>query len=236
MFQKPLKLIAIYSYFISMSEKDHNSTQRKIPALIDKYGLPPDITDRMASLWNRESSKERMSLEEITAFFNSHVFYSVLEETDIEIYGSEFDGVPDLSREIGWVKTEEPTDSEVISFQAKLEEQGIDFEELRNDLPSQSTIYRYLRDIKGVEYEKSKINKEDVQEILENQRGRTQQFLQSLVDRTTDDSLEGQWDVRIQHSIVCETCGERKSLAEFFTDSSCKCGTQKPDQDTGETP
>lgn len=121
--------------------------QRKIPKLVQKYGLQ-DVDKKMVTQWTHPDEDERWTLKQIKNWFNQLVLRSAMVEEGIDPAAGEVEyGYMYL---IGNPSEDDFNQSERQDFIDRLRSRGVDVDEVVSDfINSNTTFYNYLSDNKG---------------------------------------------------------------------------------------
>lgn len=202
-----------------MSETTDDKPSNKVTRVIEKYGLD-GIGTELETRWTGEG-QERASLRELTIFFNKRVLEKALLNAGMSAVETEIDTIytnltdDDVST---GVKTE---------TQNRLEQNGIDVDNLTRDFVSYQSIRTYLQETRDAEYkgvsDEEKITKdlENIQRLLTRTHSVTEERIDKL--QKTDRIPTTDFEVFIDAQVLCQHCGTQYSVVEFFEQNGCSC-------------
>ena len=191
----------------------------KIDRVADEYGLE-GIGDELESRWLGTNDAEQSSTRELADHFNKETLRAAMRESDTftlsgdveEVYRALADG--------------ENADATLV--RSRLEQSGIDVESVTSDFVSHQTVYRYLKENRGVERpERDSDGKvADAVSVIQQLQGRTtavtEQKIQTLKN---DDAVSvGEFSVLNDVQVICESCGRSHEVTSFFEQGGCSCG------------
>lgn len=196
---------------------DHSSYNSKVKRVARKYDLE-DIDRELADRWTR--SNDRFSLRELADFFNEQVLRAAVEAQDMNPLEGE---VENFYR----ILTDDVSSGVKMQARKRLEQNGIDVDELGEDFVSYQSINRHLKKDLGV-----------TRSTAESDSGpeRKQQRLYALQNRVVavvENTLEqlrakgelalADFDVVVDIRVTCSHCNRIHSLRELFERKGCTC-------------
>ncbi|MCU4975316.1 hypothetical protein OB955_21675 [Halobacteria archaeon AArc-m2/3/4] len=200
----------------SLSE-DQGSYNSKIKRVSSKYGLE-DIDQELADRWTR--TDDRFSLRELADFFNEQVLRAAVESQNMNPLEGE---VENFYR----ILTDDVSSGVKMQARKRLEQNGVDVDELVHDFVSYQSINRHLKNDLGVTQSTTKSGSDPK---------RKQQRLYALQNRVvavvenTLEQLQGtgelalpDFDVVVDIRITCSHCNRIHSLRELFDQKGCEC-------------
>mgnify|MGYP006273296307 CR=1 FL=1 len=187
--------------------------QKKIPRLIDKYGLE-DIGERMADLWTAEVDSERRTLKELRDMFNQEILRSAVESQGVNPVGGEI--------EFGYkaLISDNATYSQREDFIDRMEDKGVDIESIQEDfIKSSATIHNYLKDVHNAQYKtedqtSQEKAKQQVKRLQTRAETVSEGWLNTLVE---NDQLPDQgYNVSVEFWVDEEETGRRITLQNLI--------------------
>jgi len=203
------------------SEDDQTSTvDSKVARLIDEYGLGEAYGDRLESLWTSDGS-ERESLRALADRFNERV----LEVTITDAGMSTVDGeVANLYR---LLTDDDVSSGNRIEACRRLEQNGIDIEQLKRDFVTYQAIRSYLKEYRDAQYEdESETDRTDsVIGTIQRLQSRTRSVAKQSLDRLrgADRITLGEFRLFIDISVHCEECNSQYGFVELVRRGGCDC-------------
>lgn len=191
----------------------------KVGRLIEKYALE-DAEERLVEAWTRDDDN-RASLRELADEFNRRVLRAVLVDAGMSIHDREI-------AETYRVLTADDVSSGVrLQSRRRLEQEGVDVDELESDFVSYQAIYNFLREYCEARYEPS--SADDQVESDLNRINRLVARLRAVVE----DDLErfddtgridiGDHRVFVDVQVYCRECDSQVPLDDLLTDGGCDC-------------
>jgi hypothetical protein len=190
----------------------------KIERVIAEYDLQ-SIDDTLADFWTREN-EERFSLRELASYFNQRVLQAAMEDAGMDPLDGEVENLHRL------LTDEESSQGMRIQARKRLEQQGIDVDDVTGDFVSYQSINRYLKGPLGLEYSAEETDRIETGTAriaaLQNRTvAVTEDTLRGL--RANGDLRLGEFDVFVNVTVTCSDCGETATVREFLDDGGCRC-------------
>lgn len=207
-----------------LAETNQSTRQSKIERVISKYELG-DFGDTLVSRWTGDGV-ERLSLRDLSDFFNRHVLHAAMEQSGMRPLDGEVENTYRLL-----------TDSDVSEgmrqqTRGRLERDGVDVSELERDFVSHQAIYTYLREYRDVTHQTNS----DDSETSPIDRGAN--TINALINRTTavtEDMIarlqkggtvtDTDVSVYVDVRITCEKCGQTMPVNDYLAEFGCSCET-----------
>jgi hypothetical protein len=197
-----------------------NKSMSKVAKLIRQYDLG-DLGDDLEDRWTRE--EDRMSLRSLADFFNKKLLATVLAQNTTNILEGEAENYYRL------LTDDDVSSGSRVQAENKLEQHGIDVEELRTNFVSRQAIYTYLTKERDSVYE-SKDQSTD--ERLKNRIDTIRQIKNRLVVvseqilselEQSDHISSNNANVTVLVQATCDRCGTQYPLTEFVSNGGCDC-------------
>lgn len=190
----------------------------KIDRVIKTYELG-DMGGELEKRWLGADDTEQASTRELADYFNKAVLRAAIDESETftlsgdveEVYRTLTDG----------------EDADATLIRSRLKQSGINVESVTDDFISHQTIYRYLKEHRGVEQpQQSPEDKlEDAVDVVQQLQGRTtavtEQKIQTL--KNSDLVSVGEFSVLNDIQVICESCGRSYDATSFFEQGGCSC-------------
>jgi hypothetical protein len=109
----------------------------------------------------------------------------------------------------------------------RLEREGVDVDDVRDDFVSHYAIHTYLREHRGVEYpsaddeDQREKSVETIQRLTSRLTAVTERNVENL--RSTERLDIGQVDVLADIQVVCEDCGRQYDAISLIERGACRC-------------
>jgi|AntRauTorcE11898_2_1112593.scaffolds.fasta_scaffold02957_2 hypothetical protein len=200
-----------------------NSTNRtsgttKIDRVMNAYRLV-GMGDELEDRWLGTGDTEQSSTRELADRFNKKVLESAIDESDTFTLSGD---VEDVYRALA-----DGENADATLVRSRLEQSGIDVEAVTNDFISHQTVYRYLKEHRGVERpQRSPEGKlEDAIDVVQQLQGRTTAVTEQKVQNLKNNDIVsvGEFSVLNDVQIICESCGRSHEVTSFFEQNGCGC-------------
>lgn len=170
--------------------------------------------------WTGED-REQSSLRELADYFNQRVLREAMDEQDLEVLDGEVENFYEL------LTSDDVSGGMKVQTERRLERDGIDVDQLKNDFVSHQAVHTYLRKYRGAEATSDE-SEDKVQEART-----TIQQLRSRVQAVTETSLEalraankldiGSFDVYVDVRVSCNDCQSQYSIGDLLDRGRCQC-------------
>lgn len=194
----------------------------KVANLIEKYGLGPAYGDKLVELWTADD-ESRESLRSLANRFNERLLEVQMADNGM----STLDG--EISNTYRLLTSDEVSSGNRTEARRRLEQAGIDVEQLERDFVSYQAIRSYLKEYRGAEYE-ADTDDAHVETTIE-----TIQRLKTRTTLVTENSLQhllngnqitlGKFRLFVEINVLCEDCHSQYDIIELFQEGGCNCST-----------
>lgn len=207
-----------------MTGTDKNSSlenkQSKVARLIAEYDLE-GIGEEMEELWTR-TDDTGLSTRELADHFNKELLRAVLHDAGMEVIQSELTAIQ------SFVNGEQQTVREEIEVEERLARHDIDPDKLNSLFVSHQTVYNYLTEQRGAEYQNDTGPEERIRkssDSIQKMKARTTSVAKNILDSLARAGLItlGEYDVISEVSVYCEDCGSRFTTSELIARRGCNC-------------
>lgn len=202
-----------------MSERTTDRPNNKVARLIEENDLH-GVGETMESKWVGDDG-ERESLRDLADFFNE----LLLEQAVTDAGGSTLE--IDVTAMYQTLTDEERSSGVRTKARKRLERMGVAVEQLETDFVTYQAIRSYLKEWRGVEYERpsdeTKLRK-DIESI---------QRLESRLDAVTTDRIEklretgrldiAEFDVLLDVTVICRECDSQYEASTLIEQGGCDC-------------
>lgn len=200
------------------SQSMDQSPNTKVARVLKKYEFD-SLGDEITRRWTGHNG-ERDSLRTLADVFNQRILRQTMENSGIDPLDSEVRNMYEL------LTGDDVTSGTQTEAETRLQQQGIDIEELRNDFVTYQAIRTYLKEIRDVEYNREETDSvETAISTFNRLMGRTtaviEQKLQSLA--STDTLTLGTPRVRTTVSVYCEECKTQYDVTTLLSRGGCDC-------------
>jgi hypothetical protein len=192
----------------------------KVAKLIRRYDLE-DLGDELEDRWTRE--EDRMSLRALADYFNKELLSAVLGRTTTNILDGEAENYYRLLTDDG------VSSGSRIQAENKLEQHGIDVEDLRSNFVSRQAIHTYLTKERESSYDREDQTTDEQINDRMNTIRQIKSRLAAISEQTLSDLARsnhissGDADVTVLIQATCDRCGTQYSITEFISNGGCDC-------------
>lgn len=203
------------------SDASSSGGSNKVDRVIKEHGLE-GIEAELENRWLGTGSAEQSSTRDLAEYFNKEVLRSALRQSDAFTLSSE---VTPIYRALTGGE-----EGDTALVQSRLEQSGIDTDELKNDFVSHQTIYRYLTDHRDVERpDTSSENRvgnavTTIQRLQARTTAVTEQNIRNL--RHNDLVSVGEFSVLNDIQVLCERCNQSYAVRTFLERGGCDCSPE----------
>lgn len=196
-------------------------SQTKLERVIGKYdlsGFGEELVDR----WLGQNGYERESLRSLASVTNARILQSALEHADETPLEGEVDNLVRL------LTSDDVSAGMRSQTRQRLEQLGIDVDDLTADFVSHQAIHTYLTSVREVKYESDSSSDDKLTDRLE-----TIQRLESRLQAVTESTIEqlpsddefsvGSIDVIASVQVLCNDCGQQYTIQELIEQNGCGC-------------
>jgi len=196
-------------------------SQTKLERVIRKYDLS-DFGEELVDRWLGQNGYERESLRSLASVTNARILQSALEHADETPLEGEVDNLVRL------LTSDDVSAGMRSQTRQRLEQLGIDVDDLTTDFVSHQAIHTYLTSVREVKYESDSSPDDKLTDRLE-----TIQRLESRLQAVTESTIEqlpsddefsvGSIDVIASVQVLCNDCGQQYTIQELIEQNGCGC-------------
>lgn len=219
---KSIKFRAQSKHDMTPSSNNENSPtpNNKVAKLLLKYDLEEQFGSKLEQLWTAERD-ERKSLRELADIFNKRILKTTMKQAGMFPLEGEINNIYRL------LTADDVSSGSRTEARKRLEQNGIDVEQLEKDFVSYQAIRSYLKEVRGAEYE-SDSDESQVDSILE-----TIQRIQSRQKSVIKNSLRqlrksskislGDFRLFMRVEVLCEDCNSQYQVTDLLKRGGCDC-------------
>ena len=193
-------------------------SQYKIEKVARKYTLE-SIGDELAERWTRETNAA--SLRELATYFNERVLREAMKEAGM----SPLDG--EVKNTYRLLSDEDVSSGVRTEARKRLEQSGVDLDQVESDFVTYQAIRSYLQDSRGLSYRPPSDEEriESVDGTIKQLQNRTVSVTEAKVTqlRETDRVDLGQFRVLLELRVLCEDCGNQYNVDDLLERGGCDC-------------
>lgn len=198
------------------TESDSATASNKVDRVIEKHGLD-GLGDELERRW-LDQGDEQLSTRELADLFNRRVLGAAIDESDVFTLSGDVDQVYEALRDEGGDDT---------LVRSRLEQSGIDVDDVESDFVSHQTVYRYLKNHRKVEQPETPDEEriENAIDTIQRLRGRTTAVTERTIESLRDNEsiTIGEFDVLNDVQILCQQCGRSYDVATLLERGACEC-------------
>ncbi|MFT4921132.1 MAG: hypothetical protein ACI8XM_000327 [Haloarculaceae archaeon] len=193
--------------------------QNKVERLIHKYGLD-GFGAELEQMWTGETG-DQYSVRDLAEQFNKKLLSKAIEREEMRPLQGEVDNLYRLLTESdvsGGDRTEAYT---------RLEQSGVNIDDLEDDFVSHQSVYRYLTKHRGVEHTEDDHENavESGEQTIQRLRKRTEIITESTIERFANGEYLDieEFDVLVDVQVICHSCGKSYDVTELLSNGGCDC-------------
>ena len=203
---------------MTFDSSDKGVGTTKIDRVIDKYELGT-MANELEKRWLGSKDAERYSTRELADYFNKEILRSAIESSDtFTLSGNADDAYHALT---------DQEDADAALARSRLEQSSVDVKSVTDDFISHQTVYRYLKQHRGVEQPQQSPEEklEKAVDTVQKLQGRTTAVTEQKIQAFKNNSLisVGEFSVLTDVQIICENCGRSHDATTFFRQRGCDC-------------
>lgn len=197
-----------------------DEVQSKVARLITVYELGGEFGDSLEELWTRDGER-RESLRSLADRFNKELLSTAMANAGMSTLDGEIDNLYRL------LTSDDVSSGNRTEGYTRLEQHGVDVEQLEQDFVTYQAIRTYLKEYRGAEYEREGSDKrvDSVMATIQRLQSRTRSVAEKSLRQldTTDQISIGKFRVFVEISVLCEDCDTQYGILDFLRERSCNC-------------
>ena len=202
-----------------MAEDADSRPSSKVARLLEEYDIE-GLGAELEARWTADGD-QRMSLRDLADSFNKRLLEVQLRVAGLDALEQ------DVQRTYRNLTGEDVTVGVQTDTRTRLEQNGIDVEELERDFVTYQAIRSYLTEFRDAAYEgpaddeKIQADQGTIQRLASRTLSVTEDRLQTL--RETDRLDVGEFEVLLDLQVVCQSCGTQYSVDQLLEEGGCDC-------------
>jgi hypothetical protein len=198
-------------------QSDKRYRTGKVEQLIDEYELT-ETGDELVHSWT-DDGDERQSLRELAEQFNRQLLRTTIDEAGLGPHRY------DVGQTYRLLTTDEVSSGRRTRIRRRLEQDGVDVEQLEANFVSHLAIRTYLRHRGATRSETGDDQVTKETQRIQRLQNRATTVTESKLDhlRTTDRIAVGNYRVLTEIHVFCEECETRYDVNELLSQKSCAC-------------
>jgi len=202
-----------------MPDTTDNRPSSKVARLLSEYGLD-GLGDELEVRWTGDGV-ERASLRDLADEFNERLLERALVDAGMSALDS------DVSSTYRSLTDDDVSTGVRTDARTRLENNGIDVDELESDFVSYQAIRSYLTEYRDAEYrrlsDEEKIEKDlgSIQRLMTRTLSVTEERIEKLAQTGRIDADD--FEVLLDVQVLCGECGRQYSVSEFLDGRGCDC-------------
>jgi hypothetical protein len=204
-----------------MTQDETSPPSNKVERVVQEYdleGLEVELEHRWLGV-----DGDQASTRELAEDLNKRVLAAAVNRSEaFTLSGS----VDELYRGLTGDGDEDPT-----LVRSRLEQNGVDVDTVTDDFVSHQTIYRYLKQHRGVEQPERTPDerRETAIDTIQGLRGRTTAVTeQTVTDLARNDVVDvGEFSILNDIQLLCEDCGRSYDVTDLVERGGCECQNER---------
>lgn len=208
------------------SDDDRPETfDSKVARLIETSDLDKSYGDRLEELWTAEGSR-RESLRALADRFNKRLLESAMADAGMSWVDGEAENIYRL------LTDDDVSSGNRIEARHRLEQNGVDVDQLERDFVSYQAIRSYLKEFRDAHHEDdSQTDRADsVTETIQRLKSRTRSVAEKSLDqlRRADRITLGEFRLFIDINVHCQECNSQYTFTDVVKRGGCDCQSEQP--------
>ncbi|WP_256684360.1 rod-determining factor RdfA [Halococcus qingdaonensis] len=206
------------------SDDAGSDSNSKVVRVLQRYELV-GLGDELVEYWTGEAT-ERKSLRELADYFNRELLARVLRDASVDTLDGEQANLYRL------LTDEDVSSGAAVQAINRLEQHGVDVDQLTADFVSRQAIHTYLTSYRDVSYSSSHDDPVETETTnVRRLRRRMTTIVESKIERlrNTGRITLGAFNVLIDVRVLCEDCGAQYQVTELFDRGGCECTIDSSD-------
>lgn len=189
----------------------------KVIRLIERYDLE-GIGAELEAEWTKEDS-DRMSLRKLAAYFNRELLRAALRNAGVKTVDGEVANFYRL------LTDEDASAADRTRVRRRLEQKGVDVEEVQSEFVSYQAIRTYLQNHRNATYDADDNHRlAGLQTTVTQLQNRLVTVTESRLKQVNGSEIEiGDPNVIANVQLNCTACGRRFSVDELSEGVTCDC-------------
>lgn len=207
---------------MSTDPDDENSGENvdsKVARLLAVYGLGEEYGDRLEELWTADGDR-RESLRTLADRFNKRLLESAMTDAGMTTVDGE---VANLYR---LLTSDEVSSGDRTEARRRLEQNGIDVDELLDDFVTYQAIRTYLKEVQKATYDHTtETTRDGVQQRIDRVVGRTASVAEGQLEqlRQKGELTLDSFRLLVDVQVYCEGCNTQYEISELLERGGCDC-------------
>lgn len=189
----------------------------KVGRIIEKYGLTSAGAE-LEARWTRD--EDRWSLRDLADWFNRQVLKQAMADTGIQPVDGEVQNNYRLLTDDG------VSEGDRIQLQRRLEQAGLNVDDVLADLVTYQAIRTYLKDVRDATYDAgTKTTPDGVQQRLDRLAGRTSSVVEGQLRQLqqNDELTLDDFRILMNLQVYCEGCNSQYEIGDLIERGGCDC-------------
>jgi len=195
--------------------EDVSKRGHKVGRVLEKYSLH-ELEERLPAMWKGEDGESEQGVRELANIINTHIVEQALEESTSTLED-------EASSVYEFLTSDSP--SQRVAQKQRLEEMGIDPDDLQDDFVAHQTVYKYLTEYLNESKEQKKPSLETSLKRGQNLESRVEVVLNDSISRLDEHDMirAGDPSVIVDFQVYCPLCNSQFSYSEFLDRGGCDC-------------
>jgi hypothetical protein len=211
---------------MASERNDENADEEvdsKVARLIEIYEFGEEFGEQLEERWTAEGD-QRESLRALANRFNERLLEAAMDDARMPAVEGEVGNLYHL------LTGEDVSSGNRTEARKRLEQNGIDIEQLEQDFVTYQAIRTYLTEVRGATYEHKSDAElaEDAIDTVQQLISRTRSVASTTLNQLTktDQLTLGEYRIFVDISVLCEDCSTQYGLVELLRGGSCNCDSK----------
>lgn len=189
----------------------------KVGKIAEKYNAQK-MANSLGDMWREEDE----SVREIATTFNIHILNLAMENTGMNNLEGEVENIYRL------LKDDDVSKAEQIRAKRRLEQNGLEPDEISTDFVSYQTVYRHLTnclELQNSDLENSEAKRAKIEKRIRSLTNRTNLVISKTLKQLSKSFNSGvqKPNVTLSVTVWCDECGTSMNLEDVLTGDQCQC-------------
>lgn len=198
--------------------RDTKMRQTKVARVIDEYGLE-DLGDELEARWTA-TGDDHWSLRDLATHVNEELIRERLQKAGTN------PSPTDIENALRILTSDETGAAEQTQLRRRLQQAGVDVDDLEGDLVTYQAVRSYLQGSRGAEYERKAGDRvAAVTETIQKLRGRLVSVTESKLEglRNSSRLTLGEFRVIVDLYVLCTECNTQQDVSTLLRTGGCDC-------------
>ncbi|WP_435320853.1 rod-determining factor RdfA [Haloarchaeobius sp. TZWSO28] len=166
------------------------------------------------------SGDEQYSLRELADLFNRRVLREAVQDANVNVLQGEIENFYEL------LTGDDVTGGSRVQTERRLEQEGVDIDQLKQDFVSHQAVHTYLTKYRGVDSDEDDTDQiEKTRSTLDQLRNKVRAVGETSIQtlKNTGRLSIGEFDIFVDVQVTCYDCQTQYSITELLDRERCEC-------------